>query len=59
MNLIKPNEVEINCSEDGVYDGQVAKVMDLRMDSGEVDYRVITTDGSEFWIPSENTTIIF
>ncbi|ACK60130.1 MULTISPECIES: hypothetical protein [Bacillus cereus group] len=59
MNLIKPNEVEINCSEDGVYDGQVAKVMDLRMDSGEVDYRVITADGSEFWIPSENTTIIF
>ncbi|MCU5599102.1 hypothetical protein [Bacillus wiedmannii] len=59
MNLIKPNEVEINCSEDGVYDGQVAKVMDLRMDSGEVDYRVITADGSEIWIPSENTTIIF
>ncbi|MGU3371628.1 hypothetical protein [Bacillus mycoides] len=58
-NLIKPNEVEIISSDEGVYDGELAKVVDVKMDRGEVDYRVVMGDGSEFWIPSENTTIIF
>ncbi|AFL46442.1 hypothetical protein P9W99_15070 [Bacillus cereus] len=58
-NLIKPNEVEIITSDEGVYNGELAKVVDIKMDRGEVDYRVVMGDGSEFWIPSENTVIIF
>ncbi|PEE36093.1 hypothetical protein [Bacillus pseudomycoides] len=58
-NKMKPTEVEIISSDEGVYDGQLARVIDINMDKGEVDYRVVVGDGEEFWIPSENTTIIF
>ncbi|MGG3651969.1 hypothetical protein ABES36_10950 [Bacillus pseudomycoides] len=54
----KPNTVEIISSDEGVYDGRLANVIDAKMDNGEVDYRVVTNDGEEFWIPSENTVII-
>lgn len=50
--------VRINCSEEGCYDGQVCKVVDVKSDKFEVDYRVITEDGEEFWIPAENVTVI-
>lgn len=59
MKIIKPNEVEIIISDEGMYDGQLAKVVDIKMDKGEIDYRIVTGDGAEFWIPSENTTINF
>ncbi|MEQ3596989.1 hypothetical protein ABNG30_07720 [Bacillus thuringiensis] len=31
-NLIKPNEVEIITSDEGVYNGELAKVVDIKMD---------------------------
>lgn len=56
--IMRPTIVEIQQSEDGLLDGQVVRVKDLRVDNGEVDYRIVTNGGEEFWIPSENSVII-
>jgi hypothetical protein len=53
-----PIVVEILTSEEGCYDGQIAKVVDIKEDNMETDYRIQTGDGSEFWIPAENVKIV-
>lgn len=50
--------VRINHSEEGIYDGQICKVIDVKSDQFETDYRLITENGEEIWIPAENVTVI-
>lgn len=56
--LQKVSVVRIIQSEEGNYDGQVCRVVDIKSDKFETDYRVITESGDEFWIPAENVTVI-
>jgi hypothetical protein len=55
---MKPSLVLINKSEEDLLNGKTVKVNEIRSDRGEVDYRIQTDGGDEFWVPSENTTII-
>jgi hypothetical protein len=56
--MLRPDLVYINKSDDNLYDGQSVRVTDMVSENGEVDYRVVTNGGEEFWIPAENTSII-